>query len=57
MKIKDFMKTLSSFDPEIELVIDVNGEFVTPSVQDKVVYFKHDYSGTTFKDEAVVLAN
>lgn len=56
MKIRDVIEELSQFDQDIELVIDVDGEYVTPSMNEIVVHFKHDYSGTSFKDAAVVLA-
>ena len=56
MKIKDFIEELSRFDQDIELVIDVDGDFITPSMSREVVHFKHDYSGTSFKDLAIVLS-
>ncbi len=56
MRIRDFIETLNQFDPDIELVIDVNGKFITPSVKREVVHYKHEYTGTSYKDEAVVLA-
>lgn len=56
MRIRDFIETLNQFDPDIELVIDVNGKFITPSVKREVVHYKHEYTGTTYKDEALVLA-
>ena len=56
MKIRDFIEELSRFDQDIELVIDVDGDFITPSMSREVVHFKHDYSGTSFRDLAIVLS-
>ncbi|WP_155951050.1 hypothetical protein [Pseudobutyrivibrio sp. MD2005] len=56
MRIKDFIETLSQYDENIELVINVDGKFITPSVNREVVHFKHEYTGTSYKDSAVVLA-
>ena len=56
MRIRDFIEELNQYDQDIELVIDVDGTFVTPSVNREVVHFKHDFSGIAFKDEAIVLA-
>lgn len=55
MRIKDFIETLQEYDQNIELVINVDGEFITPSINRKVVHFKHDYSGIAYKDDAIVL--
>ena len=57
MRIRDFIEELNQYDQDIELVIDVNGKFITPSVKKEVVHFKHDYSGSTYKDNAIVLGS
>lgn len=41
MKIKDLVRTLDQFDPEMELVIDVDGEYVSPEVKRDIVAFRH----------------
>lgn len=56
MRIKDFMDVLNQFDPNTELVIDVDGSFVSPIVQRDIVYYKHKYSGIAYTDEAIVLS-
>ena len=56
MRLKDFIETLSQYDPDTELVIDLDGKFVTPSISREVVHYKHDYSGASYKDTAVVLS-
>ncbi len=57
MRIKDFIETLSQYDPNIELVIDVEGKYITPKVKRDIVTFKHEYNGVLYKDEAVVLTD
>jgi hypothetical protein len=56
MRIKDFIETLNQFDPDTELVIDVEGSFCSPKIQRDIVMYKHHYTGTTFTDEAIVLS-
>ncbi len=56
MRIVDFIETLKQFDPDTELVIDLDGNFITPAIAKKIVHFKHDFSGTSFKDNAIVLS-
>ena len=57
MRIKDFIAELSQYDENIEIVLDVDGNCSTPSsVKKDVVHFKHDYSGTSYKDDAIVLS-
>ena len=41
--------------PETEIVIDIDGDFVSPKMTEKVVHFKHNYSGMSYKDNAVIL--
>ncbi|MCR4830680.1 MAG: hypothetical protein K5883_04425 [Pseudobutyrivibrio sp.] len=50
------MNVLNQFDPNTELVIDVDGSFVSPIVKRDIVYYKHKYSGIAFTDEAIVLS-
>lgn len=58
MRIKDVIAELSQYDENIELVINVDGKYATPSSMKKdIVHFKHDYSGTEFTDEAIVLSS
>ena len=57
MKIKDLINTLNQFDPETELVIDINGEYISPKVKHDIVPFRHHYNGVFYKDDAVVLSN
>ncbi len=57
MKIKDLVRTLDQFDPEMELVIDVDGEYVSPEVKRDIVAFRHKFNGVYYKDNAVVLFN
>lgn len=57
MRIKDIIAELGQYDENIELVIDVDGKCATPAFMKKdIVLFKHDYSGTLFTDEAIVLS-
>jgi hypothetical protein len=57
MRIKDIIAELSQYDENIELVVNVDGKCATPSSMKKdIVHFKHDYSGTVYTDEAVVLS-
>lgn len=56
MRIKEFIETLNQYDPDIEIVIDVDGNYVTPILKKSVVNFKHDYSGMCFKDDAIILS-
>lgn len=56
MRLADFIETLKQYDPDTELVIDLDGKFITPSVNKKIVHYKHEYSGTSFIDNAIVLS-
>lgn len=56
MRISDFIETLKQYDQDTELVIDVDGTYITPAVDRKIVHFKHEYSGTSFTDNAIVLS-
>ena len=56
MRIKDFIETLSQYDSNIELVINVDGKYTTPKLNKAVVRFKHDYSGMYFQDNAIILS-
>lgn len=56
MRIRDFIETLNQFDPDIELVIDVDGKYITPAIKNEVVHFKHEYTGTAYRDDAIVLS-
>jgi len=56
MRIRDFIEHLSQYVQDIELVINVDDNFVTPSVNREIVYFKHDVSGISFNDNAIVLS-
>ena len=57
MKIKDVIENLSKYDQNLELVIDVEGEFFSPKLKRDIVPFKHHYNGVMYKDEAVILTN
>lgn len=57
MKIKDVIKELNQFDQDIELVINVDGKFITPSINRDIVYYKHDFNGCSYTDEAIVMAS
>ncbi|MBR5637309.1 MAG: hypothetical protein IKW81_10310 [Pseudobutyrivibrio sp.] len=57
MRIKDVIETLNQYDPNTELVINVEGEYISPEVKRDFVTFKHRYNGVLYKDEAVVLTN
>ena len=42
MRLKDFIETLSQYDPDTELVIDLDGKFVTPSIsRDMIIQGLH----------------
>ncbi len=56
MKIKDFIAELSKYNENIELVIDINGNYLVPSLKKDIVNFKHEVSGTSYIDEAIVLS-
>ena len=56
MRIKDFIEKLEQFDPETEVVINVDGDFISPKMKKDIVMFKHNYSGVSFKDDCVVLS-
>ncbi len=56
MRVVDLIELLKEQDPNIELVIDVNGKYVTPAIKKSIVHYKHEYSGTTYTDEALVLS-
>ncbi len=57
MRISDVIEALSQYDPNTEIVIDVDGAFVSPKIKKQVVAFKHNYNGVFYKDDAVVLSN
>lgn len=56
MRIVDLIEKLKQYDPDTELVIDLDGKFITPSIHERIVHFKHEYSGSSFKDDAIVLS-
>ena len=56
MRIKDFIEKLEQFDPETEIVINCDDEFISPKMKKDIVMFKHNYSGVSFKDDCIVLS-
>ena len=57
MRIKDVIEKLSKYDQNLELVVDVDGEFFSPNFKRDIVPFKHAFNGVAYKDEAIVLSN
>lgn len=56
MRIKDVIAELSQYDENIEIVINVDGKCQTPSMKKDIVHFRHDFTGTAYNDEAIVLS-
>ena len=56
MRIKDLIEELSQYDQNIELVVNVDGEYVSPKMKRDCVMFKHHYNGVAYRDNAVVLS-
>lgn len=57
MRIKDVIEKLSKYDPDTEVVVGVDGDFFSPNLKRDIVLYKHNYSGISYKDEAIVLSN
>ncbi len=57
MRIKDVIEKLSKYDPDIEVVVGVDGDFFSPNFKRDIVSYKHNYNGVSYKDEAIVLSN
>ena len=55
MRIKDFIEKLNEYDENIEIVIKTSKGYSSPKVKKDIVKYKHDYSGTEFIDDAIVL--
>ena len=55
MRIKEFVKLLEEYDEDIEIVIKTPDGYASPKVKKDIVKYKHDYSGTEFIDDAIIL--
>ncbi len=55
MRIKDFIEMLNEYDENIEIVIKTSKGYSSPKVKKDIVKYNHEYSGTEFIDDAIVL--
>lgn len=55
MRIKEFVKLLEEYDEDIEIVIKTPDGYASPKVKKDIVKYKHEYSGTEFIDDAIIL--
>ncbi len=56
MRVKEFIETLEKFDENAELVIKVDGSYITPQMKEDIVHYQHDYNGVSYRDIAIVLS-
>lgn len=56
MKIKDLIEQLNQYDPEIEVVVNIDNSYISPKLTKDIVPFKHNFNGVFYKDDAIVLS-